>query len=641
MSFIDNYDSGKWRIESLISESYFGKVYKICKEENGVKSYAALDVIPVPSSSEINALRSEGLGNSEIRDYINSMVEKITKPLKLAMTLKGLPNIAAYDDFQVIQNPGKLGATILIRIELLEKPLSSTELKLPESEIIKIGIDISRALESMAAYNIIHGDIRPSNILYSKSGEYKLIDFDIAGIIDRTLTCLSKKGTYSFMAPELYQARSYGASVDIYSLGITLYWLANNGRAPFLPDMPTASDRENAIYKRTNGDPLPPPAEASPELSKIILKACAYYPKDRFSSPTEMRNALERLSSLNLLSFIDEYDSGKWRIESLISESNFGKVYKIYKEENGFKTYAALNVIPVPSSSEIDALRSEGLGDSDLRSYINSMVEDITKPLKLAMTLKGLPNIAAYDDCQVIQNPDELGATILIRMELLEKPLSSTELKLPESEIIKIGIDISRALESMATHNIVHRDVKPSNIIYSKSGEYKLADFDIARIIDSPSTGLSIKGTYSFMAPEVYQARSYGASVDIYSLGISLYRLANNGRTPFLPDRPTVSDRENALYKRMKGDPLPPPAEASPKLSKIILKACAYNPKDRFSSPTEMRNTLEMLGSLPEMRNALEMLIAPPETKKEPEEPEKKQRGLSNWFSAIFKRKSN
>ncbi|MDR1641950.1 MAG: protein kinase [Clostridiales bacterium] len=293
------------------------------------------------------------------------------------------------------------------------------------------------------------------------------------------------------------------------------------------------------------------------------------------------------------MSFIDEYDSGKWRIESLIRESYFSKVYKIFKEENGFKTYAALDVIPVPSSSEIDALKLEGYEDSEIRDYINSMAEDITKPLELAMTLKDSPNIAAYDDFQVIQNPGELGATILVRMELLEKPMASSELALTEKDIIKIGIDISRALESMATHNIVHRDVKPGNILYSISGRYNLADFGIARKLDRQSADLSRKGTYNYMAPEVYRGLSYGASVDIYSLGISLYWLANNHRVPFLPDRPTASDRENAIYKRMKGDPLPPPAKASPELSKIILKACAYDPKDRFSSPAEMREALE------------------------------------------------
>ncbi|MDR1641951.1 MAG: protein kinase [Clostridiales bacterium] len=294
------------------------------------------------------------------------------------------------------------------------------------------------------------------------------------------------------------------------------------------------------------------------------------------------------------MSFIDKYDSGKWRIESVLGEGAFGKVYKIFKEEaNGIKTYAALKVVPVQSDSEIRQLISEGLTDSELRSCINSKVENITKPLELAMILKGLPNIAAYDDFQVIQNPGDPGATVLVRMELLENPLSSTELKLPESEIIKIGIDISRALESMATHNVVHRNVKPFNIMQSKSGDYKLARFYISRIIDSSSTNLSIMGTLFFMAPEVYQARSYTASVDIYSLGLSLHWLANNHKVPFLPDRPTASDRENALYTRMRGKPLPPPAAASPELSKIILKACAYDPKDRFSSPTEMREALE------------------------------------------------
>ncbi|MDR1641949.1 MAG: serine/threonine protein kinase [Clostridiales bacterium] len=301
------------------------------------------------------------------------------------------------------------------------------------------------------------------------------------------------------------------------------------------------------------------------------------------------------------MSFIDEYDRGEWRIESVLGNGAYGKVYKIFKEEaEGIKTYSALKVIPVPQSdSEIRQLMSEGLKGDQIRTYISAMVEDITREAQLIKAFKDTTNIAVYEDFQVIQRPGELGATVLLRMELLDKlEKVFSERKTKESDTIKIGIDITRALEILAQHNIVHRDVKLENIFLSKSGNYKLSDFGIARQIDESSTALSVKGTYSYMAPEVYHRLKYGAAVDIYSLGLVLYRLANNGRAPFLSavGMLDLSDRENALQKRLSGEPLPPPAEASPELSKIILKACAYDPKDRFSSATEMRNALEKIG---------------------------------------------
>ena len=100
------------------------------------------------------------------------------------------------------------------------------------------------------------------------------------------------------------------------------------------------------------------------------------------------------------------------------------------------------------------------------------------------------------------------------------------------------------------------------------------------------------------MAPEVYKGEAYGSTVDIYSLGIVLYRLLNGNRTPFLPAAPapiTHADRENALARRFSGAPLPAPSHAQGRLAEIVLKACAYDPKERYSSPMQMRQELESI----------------------------------------------
>ena len=100
------------------------------------------------------------------------------------------------------------------------------------------------------------------------------------------------------------------------------------------------------------------------------------------------------------------------------------------------------------------------------------------------------------------------------------------------------------------------------------------------------------------MAPEVYNGKPYGTTVDIYSLGLILYRLLNGNRLPFLPLAPapiTYADRENAWAKRFNGAPLPMPSHAEGRLGEIVLKACAYEPKDRYSSPVQMRQDLEAI----------------------------------------------
>jgi hypothetical protein len=298
------------------------------------------------------------------------------------------------------------------------------------------------------------------------------------------------------------------------------------------------------------------------------------------------------------LSFIEKYDKGVWTIESLIGEGGFGKVYKISKEEYGCKYFAALKVIPVPqTSSEVSHLMAEGLKGESLQAYIGEMVEDIMKEIRFVQEFEGTANIISYEDHKILENDEMPGYSILLRMELLDSlEKVALERKLTEDDTVRLGIDICRALELLARNDTIHRDVKPDNIFLSKHGDYKLGDFGIARQIERTMSGLSKKGTLTFMAPEVFKSLEYGASVDLYSLGLVMHRILNNGRMPFLPlnaKRLTPSDREEALNKRMSGLPIPPPAFASPDLSAIILKACAYDRKNRFRTAADMREALE------------------------------------------------
>jgi Leucine-rich repeat (LRR) protein len=296
------------------------------------------------------------------------------------------------------------------------------------------------------------------------------------------------------------------------------------------------------------------------------------------------------------LSFIDKYNSGAWRIESLLGEGSYGKVYKISKEEFGHKSYAALKVIPVPhSSSELSQLMSEGLAGDSLNSCISAMAEDITREIRFVQEFQGSANIVSCEDYEVVAKEDEPGYNILIRMELLE----SLEKLLPtrsfgEDDAIAVGVDICQALKPLAKNGSVHRDVKPENIFF-KHGCYKLGDFSIARQINSASS-MSMRGTLNYMAPEVFKRLEFGTAADLYSLGLVQYQILNNGRMPFVPAQVaplTQSERDKLFERRMSGEPLPPPVLASPDLTKVILKACAFDCEDRFKTASEMRMSLE------------------------------------------------
>ncbi|MBQ6540051.1 MAG: protein kinase [Oscillospiraceae bacterium] len=290
---------------------------------------------------------------------------------------------------------------------------------------------------------------------------------------------------------------------------------------------------------------------------------------------------------------------GAWYINGLIGEGSYGQVYEI--ERRDFGVYrSALKIVSIPrSQAEIEAARGEGMDDASLKSYYRSLVDEIVKEFSLMSKLKGTANVVSYEDHLVIPHDDGIGWDVLIRMELLTSLKDHLKDNLmTEQDIIRMGVHICRALELCGKHNIIHRDIKPENIFISPNGDYKLGDFGIARTVEATMEGLSKKGTFFYMAPEVYRGYAYGPAVDIYSLGMVMYFFLNNKRHPFMPPSPrpiTFSDRENALRELMKGAPLPRTVHGSDQLWEIVRKACEYNSANRYSSPTEMREALEAL----------------------------------------------
>ena len=290
----------------------------------------------------------------------------------------------------------------------------------------------------------------------------------------------------------------------------------------------------------------------------------------------------------------------KWKICRELGQGSYGTVYEIQREDFGGVYKAALKVITVPQSGkELQSVLDEGMTPPQAKQYFYSVVEDIGRECAIMSRLKGTGNIVSYEDHAVLRHPDGIGWDILIRMELLHPLLPYVyQHPMARRDIIRLGIDICKALELCQRYNIIHRDIKPENIFISDNGDYKLGDFGIARTIERTTSGLSKKGTYSYMAPEVYAGKEYGFSVDTYSLGLVLYRMLNKNRGPFLPQPPeaiTFSSREQALARRMSGEPLPRPFYGEGRLGEIVLKACAFDPKDRYSSPQQLRQELEAI----------------------------------------------
>ena len=313
-----------------------------------------------------------------------------------------------------------------------------------------------------------------------------------------------------------------------------------------------------------------------------------------------------------------------WEIVRKIGTGGYGTVYEIQREFYGDTEKAALKVISIPhSDDEIDFLRYTGLDDASITQTFRQQVGDIAKEYKLMSQMRDNPNVVHCDDFRAIPHEDGLGSDIYIKMELLTPLMKCPDKVMSEAQIITLGKDICNALAECQQKNILHRDIKPQNIFVADSGQFKLGDFGIARTAEKTTQATAGIGTYSYMAPEVEKGQPYGKSADIYSLGLILYWLLNERRGPFFPLPPITpgpSDWEQARLRRFSGEPIPAPLNGSPELQSIVLKACAFDPKERYQT------ALQMLDAL----NELQVGTVPPtvqtptaETAQAPQDPDK------------------
>jgi serine/threonine-protein kinase len=164
---------------------------------------------------------------------------------------------------------------------------------------------------------------------------------------------------------------------------------------------------------------------------------------------------------------------------------------------------------------------------------------------------------------------------------------------LPE-RALEITDGVLRALDYSHRNGIVHRDIKPGNVMLTRSGEVKVMDFGIARAVaDSQMTmtqTAQVIGTAQYLSPEQARGERVDARSDLYSTGCLLYELLT-GRPPFTGDSPVA-----IAYQHVKEEPIPPSQvdpEVPPWADAIVLKAMRKDPADRYQSAGEMRNDIQ------------------------------------------------
>jgi serine/threonine-protein kinase len=221
-------------------------------------------------------------------------------------------------------------------------------------------------------------------------------------------------------------------------------------------------------------------------------------------------------------------------------------------------------------------------------SVDQSFVERFRREAKAAANLSH-PNIVSIYDW------GQGGSTYYIVMEYVDGPTLSSVLKqgpLQPERAAAIAASVAAALDFAHRRGVIHRDVKPGNVLIDDRGQVKVADFGIARAVgtseDLTQTG-SVMGTATYFSPEQAQGYSVDPRSDVYSLGVVLYEMAV-GKPPFTGDNPV-----SIAYKHVKEAPAQPSsvnAAIPAGLEAIILKAMAKDPESRYQSADEMRTDL-------------------------------------------------
>ncbi len=205
------------------------------------------------------------------------------------------------------------------------------------------------------------------------------------------------------------------------------------------------------------------------------------------------------------------------------------------------------------------------------------------------------PAIVAVYDTGEDRGPT--GNTPYIVMEYVEgdtlRDVLRREGVLPPERAMSLAADICGALDFSHRNGIVHRDVKPGNVMITPAGSVKVMDFGIARAVsDSAATMTStaaVIGTAQYLSPEQARGEGVDARSDVYSLGCLLYELVT-GAPPFTGDSPV-----SVAYQHVREDPRLPSSinhDIPPELDSILLKAMSKNPANRYQSAAEMRNDL-------------------------------------------------
>lgn len=459
---------------------------------------------------------------------------------------------------------------------------------MPHDDVLRVGEALASAIDFAHSHSIIHRDVKPANVLIDTDGRVILSDFGLAMDVAESESG-HVVGSPRYTAPE--QARKSASAVpqsDLYSLGIVLYEMLV-GQVPFDDPSPTSI----AVQHVTQ--PPPPPRSINPALNTAVadtlIKALSKAPEDRYRTGRElMENIARSLKGARrqadelLGQQLDEY-----QIAELLGQGGMARIYRGYDVR--LKRNVAIKIIDVTYQT-----------DAEYRARFEREAQAIAQlehPNIVRLYRYGEISGLFYIAMQYIEGRDLKSALAEYRKKGQIIPADVA------SSIIR---EVCQALDYAHSKGIIHRDVKPSNIMIDNYGHAYLTDFGLALLADTETKG-EIFGSPHYMAPE--QAISSKGSVpqsDLYAVGVILYEMFT-GELPFDAEVPL-----DIAMKHLSDEPRMPHEirpDIDPALEGVIMMAMAKKPLKRPSNGEELADALDRILKLtPETLSVMERKTA-------------------------------
>ncbi len=484
-------------------------------------------------------------------------VGKADRLVREAATTASLnhPNIVATYDTGA-DSRGKFIVTALADGAPLRKLLEK-RVRFELNRIVDIGRQILEALHHAHGQGVLHRNLRPENIFVSEEDRVGVADFCLAvRLSDLSPDEISSGRLIQYTPPEALLRERIDERSDLYAFGIVLYEMAM-GRTPF-------QGTEIGHQQVNHPVPLPGPGDRPlPEFLKTVILRCLE--KDKEKRYPDVRAALEDFQLKEVVPGMVVAD--RYEVLAEVGRGGMGTIFRARDVE--LDETVALKFL----SGEISA------------ELITRLVQEIKTTRKILH-----PNVVRVFTMEKWQEHRFIvmeyidGVPLLRWMERVPRPTLADQLR--------VAVQISAGLGAAHQLGIIHRDIKPDNILVNSSGDAKVLDFGIARPEvrgHTITTAGNVMGSPLDMSPEQIQAKPLDRRSDIYSLGAVLYFLFT-GQEAFYSEK--VQD---VFIKHLRGD-VRPPIEVQPSLpssvSDTILRALKPDPADRFASSSELAQVL-------------------------------------------------